>query len=320
MDETQTEQLFFILMEFLKISALAALAFSISFLATPLTAPLCKITGSIDNPDGKRKINTHPIPRMGGLGFFLSTLIVLLPFISDNTVSAMLTSGAILVAGGVADDTFGIAPRWKFLIQAAAALVAIIFIGIPDEISFFGIIRLPIAGVIGFAFMLYRMIFTTNAVNFCDGLDGLATGLSVVALISLSVYGMVNSNTAPSIAAIVLAFSALGFLPYNKYHAKLFMGDCGSQFLGLSIAILSLGNAPDGNFTLETSLFLAVPTIDTVFSVIRRILKRKSPFAADKGHLHHILLKSGISHPFAVKLLVSASAAIALATLVFILP
>ncbi len=307
-------------MIFIKISALAALAFSISFLTTPLTVPLCRITGSYDKPDGKRKINTHPTPRMGGLGFFLASLIVLIPFIGDSSVAAMLASGAILVAGGVADDTFTIPPGWKFLIQGAASLVAIIFIGIPDEISFFGLIRLPIAGVLGFAFMLYRMIFTTNAVNFCDGLDGLATGLSAVSLISLFVYGIINGNEIPAIAALVLAFSALGFLPYNKYHAKLFMGDCGSQFLGLSIAILSLGNAPDGNFTLETSLFLAIPTIDTVFSVFRRLIKGKSPFAADKGHLHHILLNLGIPHPFAVKLLVTASAAIALTTLVFILP
>ncbi len=307
-------------MQLTKVLILAALSFALSYILTPATIPLCRITGAIDIPDGKRKINKIPTPRMGGLAFFFSSLIVLLPFISHESVAAMLTSGAILVAGGVIDDTFGLPPKLKFAIQAAASLVSIAFIGIPDEISFFGIIKIPIAGFLGFVFILYRMIFTTNAVNFCDGLDGLATGLSIVALISLSLYGLHNDKSIPAAAALVLAFSALGFLPYNKYHAKLFMGDCGSQFLGLSIAILSLANAPAGNFTIETSLFLAIPTLDTAFSVVRRILKKKSPFVADKGHLHHVLLNLGVPHPFAVKLLVSISAVIALATLVFIFP
>ncbi len=306
-------------MSFPKNIIIAALAFALSYLITPLTIPLCKTTGAIDMPDGIRKVNTVPTPRMGGLGFFIASLIILFPFIGENdSVAALLCSGAILVAGGVADDTFNISPKIKFFIQILAALVVIAFIGIPDEFSFLGIIRIPLFGFLGFSFTLFRMIFTINAVNFCDGLDGLASGLSVVALISLFLYGTANSNTVPALCALVLAFAILGFLPYNKYHAKLFMGDCGSQFLGLAIAILSLANAPNGNFTLETSLFLAVPTIDTAFSITRRILKRKSPFIADKGHLHHVLLSLGVPHPYAVKLLVAFSAIIALVSLTFI--
>ena len=96
------------------------------------------------------------------------------------------------------------------------------------------------------------------------------------------------------------------------------MGDCGSQFLGLAISVLSLGTAPDASFSLETSLFLAVPTIDTALSVTRRIIKGKSPFTADKGHLHHVLLGLGIPHPQAVNLLVASSGLIALISLLFV--
>lgn len=303
-----------------KLPILAAIAFGISYLFTPLTIPLCKKVGAIDIPDGVRKINTVPTPRLGGLGFFISCLLVLFAFIKESgTVAALLSAGAIIVAGGVADDVFNIPPSLKLFTQAAAAFVTVAFIPMPTEFSVFGVLRIPLGGFFGFCFVILRLIFTVNAVNFSDGLDGLASGLSATALFALFFYGMANFNTVPAIAALVLGSAVIGFLPYNKYHARIFMGDSGSQFLGLAIAILSLGNAPDGNFTLESSLFLAVPTIDTTLSVIRRIAKRKSPFIADKGHLHHVLLKAGIPHPLAVNLLVAASALIALITLLITL-
>ena len=298
---------------------MALIAALLSYILTPLTVPLCFGVGAVDRPDGKRKINSQEMPRLGGLAFFVSSMLLLLPFVSlSPNVAGLLASGSIIVAGGVADDTFSLPPVAKLIIQGAAALVAIAFIGIPNEFSFFGIIRIPLFGAIGFLFVIFRLIFTMNAVNFSDGLDGLASGLSSVALISLSVYGGVNGKTIPSAAALILSFAVIGFLPYNKYHAKIFMGDSGSQFLGLAIALLSLGNSPAGNYTLETSLFLAVPTLDTFISVIRRLAKGKSPFAADKGHLHHILLKLGVSHPNSVNLLIALSAVIAAAALCFI--
>lgn len=310
----------FCFMSQIKLPIIAAIAFGIAYLCTPMTVPLCKRIGAIDMPDGVRKINVVPKPRLGGLSFFLACFIVLFPLVGESeSVAALLAGGALIVAGGVADDAFDMPPRFKLFIQAAASLVTVFFIGLPDEFSFFGLIRVPLSGLFGFIFVVTRLIFTVNAVNFSDGLDGLASGLSATALFALFIYGSANSNTVPALAALVLGSAVLGFLPYNKYHAKVFMGDSGSQFLGLAIAILSLGNAPGGNFTLETSLFLAVPTVDTALSVVRRVIKGKSPFVADKGHLHHILLKSGVSHPLAVNLLVAASALIALTALLIAL-
>jgi UDP-GlcNAc:undecaprenyl-phosphate GlcNAc-1-phosphate transferase len=298
----------------------ALIAALLSYLLTPLTVPLCERIGAFDIPDGKRKINEVAIPRLGGLAFFLASAITLLPLVPTSpTVAALLSSGAILVAGGVADDSFSAPAIQKLFIQTAAALVAISFIGIPSDFSFFGIFRIPLDGWVGFLFVLFRLIFTVNAVNFSDGLDGLASGLSAVALFSLSVYGSINGKAAPSAAALILALAVIGFIPYNKYRARVFMGDAGSQFLGLSVALLSLGNSPSGSYTIETSLFLAVPAVDTALSVIRRVLHGKSPFAADKGHLHHILLKLGISHPDAVKLLIALSATVAAIALRFLL-
>lgn len=304
-------------MDLRMIIANASFAFLLSYAATPLAKSLSYAIGAMDAPDGYRKINTRPMPRLGGLGFFLPSMLILFPLIKDSpTIAALLAGGAVLMTGGVADDTYGLSPAAKLIVQSAAALVALSFIGIPEYLSFFGIVNLPLNGFVGAMIAFLRMVFTVNAVNFADGLDGLASGISAVALFSLAAYGYHYGNYTASIGALVLGCATLGFIPHNRYRAHIFMGDCGSQFLGLSIALLSLGASPRGNFTLETALFLAIPTLDTAFAVIRRIISGRSPFSADKGHLHHLLLKIGISHPMAVKILVFSSALIASIALV----
>ena len=291
---------------------LGAGAFLLSFALSPATVKISNLIGAIDTPDGDRKINTRCIPRLGGLGFFLSFFLLSLPLLTeaDKTLSALLCGGALIVAGGVSDDAGKLPPISKLLFQLAAGAAALLIIDTPTRISFFGLFSATLPMPLGFAFALFRIVFTCNAVNFSDGLDGLASGLSIAALLSLSIFGLQNGETTVAAVAFILAAAVLGFLPYNKYRAKIFMGDCGSQFLGFAIAILSLGASPDGSFPTETVFFLAVPVLDTWFSIVRRLLSGKSPFKADKGHLHHFLLSKGIPHPQAVKILVAASALI----------
>ena len=309
---------------------LSALAFTVSYLLTPLMARLSLTVGAIDHPDGGRKIHKSPKPRLGGLAFFFATLLSVLFFVMHEGISlasdeagficAILAGGAILAAGGVADDTFTMSAVGKLAVQFCAALVAVVFLPLAPYLSFFGIIRISLIGSLGYIFMLIRMVFTVNAVNFSDGLDGLASGLSLVALLSLSVFGFMNARPLGACIALIIGSAVLGFLPHNRYRARLYMGDVGSQFLGLSIAIIALSTTKDGGFTLETSLFLFVPMLDTALCVVRRILSGKSPFRADKGHLHHILLTRGKSHPASVRLLVCISAVVALITLALCLP
>ena len=309
---------------------LSALSFIISYLLTPLTARLSYATGALDRPDGVRKIHLTDTPRLGGLAFFFAAFIsvsllalhegINIALGEGGFISALLSGGAILCASGVLDDTFGLAPLGKLLLQSAAALVALVFLPLPESVSFFGLVRVPLIGPLGYIFMLIRMILTVNAVNFSDGLDGLASGLSLVALLSLFVFGLANGRTLGACVSLILAAAVLGFLPYNRYRARLYMGDVGSQFLGLSIAIIALSTTRDGSFTLETSLFLFIPMLDTFLSVVRRLLHGRSPFSADKGHLHHLLLARGRSHPAAVRTLVSISALVALLTLALCLP
>lgn len=293
-------------------------SFLLSYSLTPLTIRLCKTVGAMDKPDGKRKINTHPTPRLGGLAFFAAFFIVCSISAAENPfIAAALSGGAILVAGGFADDVFDVPPMLKLLTQSAAALSAVAFIGAPESFSFFGFFKIPLNEAAGIAFLLFKILFTINAVNFSDGLDGLAAGLSATAFAALSIYGFQNGNTASALSALMLAAAVIGFLPHNRYKAKTFMGDSGSQFLGFAIALFSLGCSKNNAYTLETTLFLIVPALDTALSVTRRLLKGKSPFVADKGHLHHILLKRGVRHPDAVRLLVLLNAAVAFITLIF---
>ncbi len=298
-------------------SIIGGIAFLLSYILVPITERLSRITGAIDIPDGIRKINTRPVPRLGGLGFFLAFFVTALVFIGTENayVCAILSGGAVLVAAGFADDTHGLSSRAKFFTQVIAATIALVIIPLPDSFTIFGIINIPLSGALGFLFPLFRIVFTCNAVNFADGLDGLAAGLASVALLSLCVFGFENGNNVAATASFILSMATLGFLPHNRYHAKVFMGDCGSQFLGFAIAILSLAVSPGGSFTAQTSLFLFIPMLDVWLSVSRRILAGRNPFRADKGHLHHMLLNRGLRHESAVKLLVSISALIALFTL-----
>ena len=303
----------------IKVIILAIASFLLSFILTPITIPLCHTVGALDKPDGKRKINTLPTPRLGGIAFFTSFFILSSLFAkNDSFIAAILAGGSVLVAGGFADDVFDLPPRMKLLIQISASAVAIGIAGAPSDISFFGIFSLSLPFAIGTLFAIFKTVFAINAVNFSDGLDGLAAGLSSVAFLSLFVYGVRNGNFYPALASLLLAAAVIGFLPYNKYRAKTFMGDSGSQFLGFAFSVLSLGCAKNHAYTVETTLFLIIPAVDTVVSVLRRIAKRKSPFSADKGHLHHILLRGGLSHPDSVKLLVLLNSLIALVTLIIL--
>ena len=304
---------------YLRLLVLSAIAGTLSYFLMPLCYLAAGTIGAIDYPGSERRINSRPTPRLGGLGFFTAffTALTLSGLNAESVSAALLAGGGILVAIGVSDDAISLPPAVKLIGQAAAALVALSFIPAPQEFSFFGLFVIPLPSILGLAFALFRIIFTINAVNFSDGLDGLAAGLSIVALSSLAIFGAANGREGAAIAAIFLTASLLGFIPFNKHRAKMFMGDSGSQFLGFAIAVLSLASSRTGSFTIETSFFIAIPVVDTWFSVTRRILKRKSPFCADKGHLHHLLLKAGLSHPVAVRVLVSSGALIALTALLF---
>lgn len=257
-----------------------------------LTIPTAQRIGAMDRPDGARRIHRAETPRLGGLGICATFLLFALPaLLADGRCGAWLAGGALLCAAGVADDAHPLPFGQKLLLQAAATAVSLVFLDTPHPF-FLTALPKPLALA---AAMLYLML-CINALNFADGADGLSAGLSLVALGALI--------TCPSEFAhlmLLLAATLIGFLFFNRHPAVVFMGDCGSQILGLWLGLFTLTvrvtpRAP-------VLLFLAMPFADTIFAVARRILRGKSPFAADRGHFHHRLLARGFSQTATVRIL-----------------
>ena len=208
------------------------------------------------------------------------------------TDTALLTAGGLCLLLGSADDFFDLSPLTKLTFQAVIALIASVILS-TGELALY---------VIAKAFYVLLLI---NAFNFIDGLDGLCVGISIASLFFFSLSDLLFLDTGMGVSAILLLFSLVGFVPFNAYPAKLYMGDAGSEALGLSVAIFSLSSAEEG--LLLTPSFLLIPIADVLLAVVRRTCLGRSPFKADRSHLHHKLLDLGLSHPATVNILISAS-------------
>ncbi|MEG1496432.1 MAG: MraY family glycosyltransferase [Clostridiales bacterium] len=272
---------------------------TVAFIMTPLTKKLSMHLGVVDKPDA-RKVHTGIMTRLGGLGIYFGFLagVIVYGDYSPTLVGVMLSS-TIIVAVGFIDDVKNISPKMKLLGQIVAAIILMLF-GVSLEY-----ITNPINGNLinlglwGYPITLIWLVGISNAVNLIDGLDGLASGVSGIAALSLAVVSFAKGVSLSGGLALILVGSILGFLRYNFHPAKLFMGDCGSLFLGFILGVLSLLGLSQG--TTVIALFipimvLGIPILDTLFAIIRRKINHKPIFEADKGHLHHQLLDRGFGH------------------------
>ncbi|MBT9546187.1 MAG: undecaprenyl/decaprenyl-phosphate alpha-N-acetylglucosaminyl 1-phosphate transferase [Candidatus Sericytochromatia bacterium] len=292
--------------------------FLMAWLSADLLVPVVRSfaykVGKVDKP-GTRKIHTNPIPRMGGiaicLGFFISLLGIeylrpgyfsLLP----SEWKGIVLGGILIFIVGLIDDLFDMPAKIKLLGQIAAASVAFWF-GV--KLSF---ISNPMGGLIlfpdwlSFALTVFWLVAITNTINLIDGLDGLAGGVSTIAGITLFMLALERNQGLSALIAIALVGGTMGFLRYNFNPAKIFMGDCGSLFLGFMLGSLSLTGAMKVAATVAVFLpilILGIPIFDTAFAIVRRLVTRKPIFQADRGHLHHRLLNIGLSQRRAVLLI-----------------
>ena len=267
-------------------------------LLTPFVKRLAFRVGAIDEPNG-RKVHTSPIPRLGGLGIFLGfTVAVLLTQPVDGQVAGLLIGGTIVVLGGIVDDTRGLSPRVKLVVQLAGAIVVVLFGTRVEAISqpFVGVLPL---GYLAVPVTVLWIIGVTNAINLIDGLDGLAAGTAIIAAITMAVVAGLEGRMLNAGFALILAAAVLGFLPYNFSPAKIFMGDTGSMFLGFTLATLAVQGLTKGATFISIVIpvvILGIPIFDTLFAIVRRCKNHRPIFEADKGHLHHRLLNLGLSH------------------------
>jgi UDP-GlcNAc:undecaprenyl-phosphate GlcNAc-1-phosphate transferase len=214
-----------------------------------------------------------------------------------NALSGMFAGGTIIFLLGLFDDIYGLSPKVKLFFQIIAALVAyafgvqMLYIHIPffSEPLQLGLFSIPLT--------VFWIVAISNAVNFIDGVDGLAGGVTVICALTLGVVAYYTRQPVSALVAAVLAGSTLGFLSYNFHPAKIFMGDSGALFSGFLLASMAVtGVLKTVTATILLPLIiLAVPLLDICYSTFRRLLKGKSPFVADGEHIHHKLLKAGVS-------------------------
>lgn len=306
------------------------IAFLTAFMATPHTIKLAKKIGAVDTPKDARRINKVTMPRLGGLavlaGFFVSILYLLIVMSIENKIDLRQENYAIKLIGfgigaliiGVVcfiDDVKGVPALVKLAGQVLAALVVFKFgIRIDD-------LDIPFINVNNLGSWFYPVLTIcwivgiTNAMNLIDGLDGLATGISLISCLSLLIIFALNASPLISIVLITALGGALcGFLPYNFNPAKTFIGDTGSNFLGYCLSIISiLGIAKTYTaIVIVAPLFvLALPIFDTLSSIVRRVIHGKSLKAIiqpDAEHLHHKMLKKGFTQKQAVLIMYGLSA------------
>lgn len=288
------------------------------FLFTPVMIRLATKFGFMDKPN-YRKIHTKEIPRLGGLAIFLSFNIglILLYFFTDvfvngqNMFYALFFGGSVIAALGVLDDKVELSAKQKLLGQVLAALVVVafgvqaVYVSVP-----LGNGLLPLAWF-GVPVTVIWIVAITNAINLIDGLDGLAGGISSIAAISISVIAFLSGNLEEGILSLLLVASIIGFLFFNFYPAKIFMGDVGSLFLGFVLGVLTIQELKQVTLfgVMVPLLLLAIPILDTLYAIIRRRLNKRPIFQPDKNHLHHSLLNNGFTHRKAVLTIYLISAA-----------
>lgn len=299
----------------------------ISAVIAPFIRKLAFVLGAVDNPNARR-VNKKPMPTIGGLGIFITVnigcFILFRNQFPTHELFSLFLAECIIVLTGLIDDILELSPKQKMFGILLAALVVYFLAGIKmDEVS------LPILGTFNLGWWslpitIFWILALTNAVNLIDGLDGLATGVSMISLFTMGIVGYFFLNTnefyVPLLAFIMVA-TLIGFLPYNFHPAKIFLGDTGALFIGFMIAILSLKGLKNVTFIsmIVPIIILGVPITDTIYAIIRRLLNKKPISSADKHHLHHQLMQMGLTHRQTVLAIYGLSLIFSFISLLFIL-
>ncbi len=292
----------------------------LTFVATPFAKIIARKIGAVDVPKDGRRMHKKPIPRMGGLAMFYGFVVSILVFITlEPQLVGILAGTLLIVIMGIMDDRKALSAKPKFLVQLAAACIPVIcglsikFINLP----FIGMINIP--SPYSQIISVLWIVAITNAVNLIDGLDGLAAGVSLIASASILFISIIMGNVEVALIAAALVGCCIGFLPFNSNPATIFMGDTGATFLGFVLGCITIQGAFKSYALIAfviPFMILALPIFDTVFAIIRRILKHKPIMSADRGHLHHRLIDMGFNQKQTVVILYSASALLGLTAVV----
>jgi UDP-GlcNAc:undecaprenyl-phosphate GlcNAc-1-phosphate transferase len=276
----------------------------VTLAVTPLARRAAIRLATVDQPD-RRKIHATPMPLLGGvaLGVGLAAGCILayaLPGARsiDSPLLGLGIGALIMIGLGLYDDRFGADAKVKLTVQTVAALIVV------ASGSRVDLLTNPLGGhwnlgVLSVPISVLWIVGITNALNLIDGLDGLAAGIGLIVSLTLFTAAFPDPNCFVPIVAIALAGSSLGFLRYNFPPARIFLGDAGSILIGFVIAVTGMQASLKGATAITLAVPLVavgVPVVDTLLAILRRSLKRKHLFKADREHLHHRLLGIGLSH------------------------
>ena len=306
-----------------------------SFVLTRNVRNLAVSKGWVAVPIPGRHLHETPLPRLGGVAIFGAFLISLLfglfvnwrfPGLigvsSAHSLLAILIPGALIFLLGIYDDVCTVGPSTKFAVQALAG--AMLFAGglrILDLPVLFG--SRHFGWQIGLSLTILWVIGITNAFNLIDGLDGLAAGSALFSTLVVFVVAIFSGSSLVSLLTIALAGSILGFLRFNFNPATIFLGDCGSLFIGFMLSALALEGAQKAPTVIAVAIpvvSFGLPILETALSVLRRLIGGRPVFTADREHIHHKLLQRGLSHRQVVVVLYAVSALFALLSLFLLWP
>lgn len=303
----------------IEIVLLAFLTMLISLIITPVVKKIALKMNATDKPN-HRKVHAKPIPTLGGLAIFISFLAGLLILQPAGEYHLAIISGAlIIIVLGFIDDVYNLSAKVKFITQLGVASLVVFWGGLQVEF-----INLPFGGQIEFGFLssvvtIFWIAGVTNAINLTDGLDGLAAGVSSIALFTMAGMAVIMGDVYVATMALILFFSTVGFLRYNFYPAKIFMGDTGALFLGYMISVLALlgfKNVTVISFIIPIFI-LGVPISDTLIAIVRRYINKQPISSPDSSHLHHSLVKSGFTHKQTVLFIYALSTIFSIAAILF---
>lgn len=290
----------------------SVIAYIFGMFLVPMVIDFSRKEGLVDVPN-ERKIHTKPISRIGGVAIFSSVMLTFLSLILlsyypyGSLLSGVLLGSSLMFLLGLVDDIYNLDAKTKLFLQISIATLAYL-LGISIQ-------TLPFIGDIGlwsYPVTVLWIVGISNALNFIDGVDGLAGTITTLAVITLSIIAITvpPANTVIALVGFILAGAMLAFLTYNYNPAKIFMGDSGALFSGFLLAAISIiGIMKTATLTIFViaPLVLAVPIMDITFSSLRRIAQGKSPFVADSEHIHHKLIHAGFSQKSTVGILASVA-------------
>lgn len=299
----------------------------VTFFSSVIIMPIIKKVAihinAIDIPN-ERKVHTKPIPRLGGLGIYLSFILGYILFAEPSfQMISILISGFIIILTGLIDDINPVKARYKLIMQIIAACIVVFYGNIVlNHISAFGM-NLNFVEPLNYIVTILFIVSITNAINLIDGIDGLAAGVSSIYFATIAIIAFILAKTSglDVILALIMLGSTLGFLVYNFNSASIFMGDSGSLFLGFIISVIALLGFKATTLTslIVPLVLLAIPIFDTILAILRRTIKHQSIGKPDKEHFHHQLLKMKFSTKKTVLIIYLINILFALVSIFYVL-